>query len=357
MWALISPTCDIPYVTLTSYLCYPLCRPSFPTCAIPYYRYFLPVVSLMQVFCICGTPLRFQRRDGLELDEEDFDAPSEEMIERMEERLEAAQSEQKNLFLIIFQVIWNKHRDTIGVNEWVSGASKPVSESVNHLFYSATNAIVFKLEKCFSLRIFQVLYLPVSESVNLFLLGFVSTQNFFWVARLVQNDRNMLILKMLLICIWCYFQRFIMILTEHLARCEADGQDYNTPWYKWVIERLQQVFLMVSGVEGWWFLTVGKILLNKNKTGQGSFWLCRVKSKKVHSPYPDPGVLFDNFAAPWAGLQLHHHTGVSHVHQWHWHPHSGGLPAVLCAAIMRQWALWLVFTSWDSGHSGTSQGC
>lgn len=31
--------------------------------------------------------------------------PTEEMVDRMEERLEAAQADQKNLFLIIFQVI------------------------------------------------------------------------------------------------------------------------------------------------------------------------------------------------------------------------------------------------------------
>lgn len=79
-------------------------------------------------------------RDGMD-DEMDADTPTEEQIERMEERLEEAQSEQKNLFLIIFQ-------------------------------------------------------------------------------------------------------RFIIILTEHLARCESEGRDYNTPWYKWVIERLQHVFLM-----------------------------------------------------------------------------------------------------------------
>jgi hypothetical protein len=30
--------------------------------------------------------------------------PTEEMVERMDERLEAAQSDQKNLFLIVFQV-------------------------------------------------------------------------------------------------------------------------------------------------------------------------------------------------------------------------------------------------------------
>ncbi|KAK2178619.1 hypothetical protein NP493_537g00021 [Ridgeia piscesae] len=79
-------------------------------------------------------------KQGFDLDDED-DVPTEEMMERMEDTLENAQSEQKNLFLIIFQ-------------------------------------------------------------------------------------------------------RFIIILTDHLAKCEADGRDYNTPWYKWVVERLQQVFLM-----------------------------------------------------------------------------------------------------------------
>lgn len=34
----------------------------------------------------------------------DEEVPSEEMIERLEEKLEAATSQQKNLFLIIFQV-------------------------------------------------------------------------------------------------------------------------------------------------------------------------------------------------------------------------------------------------------------
>ena len=34
-----------------------------------------------------------------------------------------------------------------------------------------------------------------------------------------------------------------MILSEHLVRCDTDGIDYNTHWYKWTIGRLQQVFL------------------------------------------------------------------------------------------------------------------
>lgn len=42
------------------------------------------------------------------------------------------------------------------------------------------------------------------------------------------------------------FQRFIMILSEHLVKCDTDGIDYNTHWYKWTIGRLQQVFLSVS---------------------------------------------------------------------------------------------------------------
>lgn len=38
------------------------------------------------------------------------------------------------------------------------------------------------------------------------------------------------------------FQRFIMILTEHIARCEAEGTDFNNFWFKWTLGRLQEVF-------------------------------------------------------------------------------------------------------------------
>ncbi|KAL1117702.1 hypothetical protein AAG570_004017 [Ranatra chinensis] len=68
------------------------------------------------------------------------DKPSEEMVERMEERLEAAQADQKNLFLIIFQ-------------------------------------------------------------------------------------------------------RFIMILSEHLVRCDTDNKEFDNYWYRWTVGRLQHVFL------------------------------------------------------------------------------------------------------------------
>ncbi|KAF5299282.1 hypothetical protein FQA39_LY02455 [Lamprigera yunnana] len=71
---------------------------------------------------------------------EDTEKPTEEMVERMEERLEVAQADQKNLFLIVFH-------------------------------------------------------------------------------------------------------RFLMILSEHLMKCDTDGKDYNTHWYRWTIGRLQQVFL------------------------------------------------------------------------------------------------------------------
>merc|ERR1711936_1524244 len=40
------------------------------------------------------------------------------------------------------------------------------------------------------------------------------------------------------------FQRFIMILSEHLFRCDTDGIDFKTPWYKSTNGRLQQIFLM-----------------------------------------------------------------------------------------------------------------
>ncbi|GFT18086.1 nuclear cap-binding protein subunit 1 [Nephila pilipes] len=38
------------------------------------------------------------------------------------------------------------------------------------------------------------------------------------------------------------FQRFIMLLTEHIARCEAEGVDFNNYWFKLTLGRLQEVF-------------------------------------------------------------------------------------------------------------------
>ncbi len=41
------------------------------------------------------------------------------------------------------------------------------------------------------------------------------------------------------------------------------------------------------------------------------------------------------FVASWASLPVHQHSGDSDVHKWHWHPHSGSIPAVLCSKIVR----------------------
>ncbi len=41
------------------------------------------------------------------------------------------------------------------------------------------------------------------------------------------------------------FQRFIMILSEHIAHCDTDCKSVNTPWYQWTIGRLQEVFMQV----------------------------------------------------------------------------------------------------------------
>ncbi|XP_025412908.1 nuclear cap-binding protein subunit 1-like [Sipha flava] len=39
------------------------------------------------------------------------------------------------------------------------------------------------------------------------------------------------------------FQRFIMILSEHLVKCDTDSEPFDTYWYKYTIGRLQQIFL------------------------------------------------------------------------------------------------------------------
>ncbi|KAJ8714459.1 hypothetical protein PYW07_002684 [Mythimna separata] len=40
------------------------------------------------------------------------------------------------------------------------------------------------------------------------------------------------------------FQRFIMILSEHLVRCDTDARDPDTHWYRSTVGRLRQVFLI-----------------------------------------------------------------------------------------------------------------
>jgi len=41
------------------------------------------------------------------------------------------------------------------------------------------------------------------------------------------------------------FQRFIMILSEHIAHCDTDGKPIFTAWFSWTIGRLQQIFSQV----------------------------------------------------------------------------------------------------------------
>lgn len=47
-------------------------------------------------------------KHGISAAGDDHEKPSEDMVDRMEERLEAAQADQKNLFLIVFQArLWS----------------------------------------------------------------------------------------------------------------------------------------------------------------------------------------------------------------------------------------------------------
>ncbi|XP_063770310.1 nuclear cap-binding protein subunit 1 [Pseudophryne corroboree] len=56
------------------------------------------------------------------------------------------------------------------------------------------------------------------------------------------------------------FQRFIMILTEHLVRCETGGIDVITPWYKNCVERLQQIFLQHHQIIHQYMVTLENLL-------------------------------------------------------------------------------------------------
>lgn len=45
------------------------------------------------------------------------------------------------------------------------------------------------------------------------------------------------------------FQRFIMILTEHIQSCEAQGTSFRNYWFFWTLSRLQEVFFEVNDHE------------------------------------------------------------------------------------------------------------
>lgn len=92
------------------------------------------------------------------------------------------------------------------------------------------------------------------------------------------------------------FQRFIMILSEHLVKCDTDGRDYNTDWYRWTIGRLQQVFLTVRSKQ------IDKMTL---------IWfqlICRINQIKI------PSIPFFPHAAPRASPQIFQHVGELAVH-------------------------------------------
>lgn len=42
------------------------------------------------------------------------------------------------------------------------------------------------------------------------------------------------------------FQRFIMVLTEHIQSCERQRKTFKNYWFFWTITRLQQVFFEVT---------------------------------------------------------------------------------------------------------------
>lgn len=111
------------------------------------------------------------------------------------------------------------------------------------------------------------------------------------------------------------FQRFIMLLTEHLVRCETSGVDINTTWYKNCIERLQQIFLMVVLIHLFadlYCVFSGHITALIN---------CLQSSLSPTASCDHPAV--------------YGHPGEPAVHRWARPSHPGCLPAVLCSSALR----------------------
>ena len=48
------------------------------------------------------------------------------------------------------------------------------------------------------------------------------------------------------LAVYLLFQRFIMILTEHIVRSEQHQLEVDTQWFKYTTERLREVFIMVK---------------------------------------------------------------------------------------------------------------
>ena len=68
------------------------------------------------------------------------------------------------------------------------------------------------------------------------------------------------------------FQRFIMILSEHLVRCDTDAVDFKSPWYQWTVGRLHQIFMLhheqVSNEHLWSDLHIKLICYRLRSTAQ-----------------------------------------------------------------------------------------
>lgn len=60
------------------------------------------------------------------------------------------------------------------------------------------------------------------------------------------------------------FQRFIMILSDHLVRCESSGHSIYTPWFKNAIERLQEIFLLHKSTVSKYMTTMENLLFTSD---------------------------------------------------------------------------------------------
>ena len=60
------------------------------------------------------------------------------------------------------------------------------------------------------------------------------------------------------------FQRFIMILSDHLVRYEPTANDFNTPWFKNTIGRLQEMFLLHSSTVSKYATTMENLLFTSD---------------------------------------------------------------------------------------------
>ena len=60
------------------------------------------------------------------------------------------------------------------------------------------------------------------------------------------------------------FQRFIMILSDHIVRCESSSHSFYTPWFKNAIERLQEIFLLHKNTVSKYMATMENLLFTSD---------------------------------------------------------------------------------------------